>query len=98
MSDGWQRTSVRGRLAVATLLSVTSKSPQKQNAGCRSFDSSPGMTCHDPARIFLPQVFSVYLETGTAKYAINAPVVASTPLPVISPLLLMSLALARKPV
>jgi len=34
-------------------------------------------------------------ETGTAKYAVNTPVVGSTALPVISPLLFMSLALSR---
>lgn len=37
-----------------------------------------------------------YCEMGTAKYAINAPVFGSTALPVISPLLFMSFALARK--
>ena len=44
--------------------------PQKQNAGCRSFDSSSGMNCHDSGCIS-SQVLSVYLETGTAKYAVR---------------------------
>src|SRR5690349_4053674 len=44
-----------------------------------------------PARVVsLP----VYCETGTAKYAVNAPVFGSAALPVISPLLLMSRATA----
>lgn len=34
-----------------------------------------------------------YCETGTAKYAVNTPVIGSAALPVISPLLFMSLAL-----
>ena len=69
--------------------------PQKQNAGCRSFDSSSGMNCHDPGCIS-PQVLSVYLETGTAKYASLAPVTGSViALPVISPLSFMSLAVSR---
>ena len=35
-----------------------------------------------------------YGERGTAKYAVNTPVIGSTALPVISPLLFMSFALA----
>src|SRR4026208_77099 len=69
--------------------------PQKQNAGCRSFDSSSGMNCHDPGCIS-PQVLSVYLETGTAKYAVR-PIIGSIALPVISPLSFISFALARTP-
>ena len=36
-----------------------------------------------------------YRETGTAKYAVNTPVIGSAALPVISPLLFMSFALVR---
>jgi hypothetical protein len=58
----------------------------KQNAGCRSSESTSGTRC-------FPCLF--YCETGTAKYAVNTPVVGSKALPVISPLLFMSLALSR---
>src|SRR4029453_14611224 len=60
----------------------------KQNAGCRSSESTSGTQC-----LSRP----VYFETGTAKNSINAPVVGSIALPVISPLLFMSFASARKP-
>ena len=44
-----------------------------------------------------PVLLPYYFPAGTAKYAINAPVVGSIALPVISPLLFMSLASARTP-
>jgi hypothetical protein len=47
----------------------------------------------EPLRYYLVHPYCI----GTAKYAINAPVLGSIALPVISPLLFMSFALARKP-
>ena len=46
-----------------------------------------------PARVV--SLNFIYCETGTAKYAVNTPVIGSTALPVISPLLFMSFASAR---
>jgi hypothetical protein len=51
-----------------------------------------------PARYYYEMFYYFCdLVSGTARYAINEPVAASTPLPVISPLLFMSFAIARKP-
>jgi hypothetical protein len=49
-----------------------------------------------PAEKAIPVQLIHGCEIGTAKYAVNTPVNGSTALPVISPLLFMSFALARK--
>src|SRR6266513_2782574 len=75
---------------------------EKKNAGCRSYESASGLcaflrtgesafVCRERGAYFS---FVSVPPTGTAKYAVNTPVIRSTALPVISPLLFMSLALA----
>src|ERR1700756_4832429 len=71
---------------------------RKENAGCRSYESASGFCAlRTFARFGSGPVLLPYCPpAGTAKYAINAPVAGSIALPVISPLLFMSFAFARK--
>jgi hypothetical protein len=73
-----------------------------QNSECRLpiFDCKEEKKCRMSLKrvdirhaLFLSCLF--YCETGTAKYAVNTPVNGSVALPVISPLLFISLASAR---
>src|SRR5438067_1965488 len=78
------------------------KSGEKKDAGCRSYESASGLcavmamaklrSCAGEASLYCLRYFP---PTGTAKYAVNTPVIGSTALPVISPLSFMSFASAR---
>jgi hypothetical protein len=74
---------------------------EKKTAGCRVYELASGSlcVCRDGEAAFVrcesgPILCRQFPPTGTAKYAVNTFVIGSTALPVISPLLFMSFALA----